>query len=192
MKRILLALAFVAIAVVSKAQTPYYPTIQDTFFGMKMGSKQTVQSIKESVGYKGSYLDDEYTADGKTVTFKDIVFAGRTWDYGTFYLTDSGAFYDLRIYLSLNDGYSNDDERKEAQSTYDNYKQKLTDKYGERYERDLDGGTGMAWYGGNQMAVQISNTRSQSKGGAYRRYVTLDYWQTEIYEKLTQKSDDEL
>lgn len=192
MKRILLALAFGAIAMVSRAQTPYYPTIQDTFFGMKMGSKQTVSSIKVAVGYRGTYSDEEYNAGGKELIFADITFAGNTWDYGVFYLTEEGSFYELKVYNSMKDGYSNDDERKDAQNIYDNYKKKLSDKYGESNEKDAEDGKYVIWLGGNKMGVMVSNERNQSKGGDYRRYVSIDYVQLEIYNKLTQKSDDEL
>lgn len=167
-----------------------YPTIQDTFLGMKMGSKQTAYSIKSAVGYKGEYLNEEYTTNGKKLIFKDIVFAGREWDYGTFYLTEDGSFYMLTVECSLTDWKS--DDKKEAQSIYDSYKQKLTDKYGDKEEKDSDEGKYIMWFGNNDMAVMISNNRGKSNGGEYRRYVSIGYFQTEIYDRLSQKSDDEL
>ena len=168
------------------------PEIQDSFFGMKMGSTQTRLAIDRAVGYKGKWLDEEYISNGKVIIFKDVSFAGRTWDFANFYLTESGVLYEVKFNISLEDYGSYSDEWKQAQSTYNYYRQKLNDKYGEKEETESDNGKYTTFIGKNDMAVIVSNERSQSKGGSYRRYVSLDYIQTEYFNQQTNKSDDEL
>ena len=168
------------------------PEIQDSFFGMKMGSTQTRLTIDRAVGYKGKWLDEEYISNGKVIIFKDVSFAGRTWDFANFYLTESGVLYEVKFNISLEDYGSYSDEWKQAQSTYNYYRQKLNDKYGEKEETESDNGKYTTFIGKNDMAVMVSNERSQSKGGSYRRYVSLDYIQTEYFNQQTNKSDDEL
>lgn len=40
-------------AIIIDSYIAAYPTIQDTFLGIKMGSQQTSYSIKSAIGYKG-------------------------------------------------------------------------------------------------------------------------------------------
>lgn len=168
------------------------PTIQDSFFGMKMGSTQTRWTIKDAVGYKGTYLDEEYTSNGKIIVFTDVSFAGRTWDFANFFLTEDGRFYELRVNRSLRDGVLYEDEMRDAQKTYDYYREKLNEKYGEKEEQDSGDGKYVVYLGSNDMGVILSNERSRSKGGDYRRYVSLDYVQTKISGQQSAKSDDDL
>ena len=168
------------------------PEIQDSFFGMKMGSTQTRLTIERSVGYKGKYLDEEYISNGKVIIFKDVSFAGQTWNFANFYITESCVLYEAKFNMSLEDYGSYSDEWKEAQSIYNYYRQKLNDKYGEKEEKDSDDGKYTTFIGRNDMAVIVSNARSQSKGGSYRRYVSLDYIQTEYFNQQNNKSDNEL
>ena len=42
------------------------------------------------------------------------------------------------------------------------------------------------------MAIIVSNERNQSKGGSFRRYVILDYIQTAIFNRQSDKTDEEL
>ena len=168
------------------------PEIQDSFFGMKMGSTQTRSTIEKYVGYKGKYLNEEYISNGNTITFKDVSFAGRIWDFADFYLTEDGILYEARFNMSYEDYGSYSDEWKQAQSTYDYYRQKLNEKYGEKEESDSDEGKYTTFIGKNDMAVIVSNERGQSKGGSFRRYVSLDYIQTEYFKQQNNKSDNEL
>lgn len=168
------------------------PPIQDSFFGMKMGSLQTRRTITDAVGYKGKYLNEEYTSNGKVIVFTDVSFAGRTWDFANFYLTEEYQFYDVRVNISLRDGALYEAEMRDAQKTYDYYREKLNEKYGEAEEKDSGDGKYVVYFGCNDMCVILSNERSRSKGGDYRRYVSLDYVQTEINGRQSAKSDDDL
>lgn len=168
------------------------PTIQDTFFGMKMGSIQSVSTLKSALGYRGEYLDEQYDSFGKNVSFTKLIFAGRTWDYGNFKLSDKGELYWISAYNSLDDGYFYEDEKKEAERTYEAYKEKLSEKYGQREEKTTDDSKYVIYLGENDMAIILTNERSKSQGGTYRRYVKIEYIQTAINQRLTDSNTNEL
>lgn len=172
-------------------QETYLPEIQDEFFGIKMGKRITESSIKSAIGTKGEFLHSESANSYKKYTFTDVVFAGHTWSYGSFDVTPDGRFFSLSVYDSLGD-YS--DERREAESTFSSFKRKLDDKYGEEEVEQYEDGSGksVTYFGSNDMAVILSNTRSRSSGGSYRRYVKLEYVQFAIYRELQNAADDEL
>lgn len=166
------------------------PTIQDTFFGLKMGTRQTTSTIKWAVGDKGTLLSEDKDIYGKTITFKDITFAGKVWDFGEFRLTENGELYDLSVQISLKDyGF---DDLKEANRTFESFKTKLEEKYGTAEEKTDEAGKRISYIGNNGIGLMLSNERSKSKGGDYRRYVTLEYWHTEIHSQLYNQSNDEL
>ena len=169
-----------------------YPVIQDTFFGLTMGSIQTTGTIKSAVGYRGEYLKEEYNLYGKTVIFTDLIFAGNTWDYGNFSLTEDGELYGVTAYNSLEDGYGYEDERKAAEQTYDLYKANLDAKYGSHEEQQSGNGRSVVYIGRNDMAIILSNKRNESAGGEYRRYVSIEYYQSEIFGSLSDVGFDEL
>ncbi len=166
------------------------PTIQDTFFGLKIGSHQTISTIKSAVGYKGTFLNEEKESYSNRLTFKDIMFAGKTWDFGTFSLTENGELYNLSVNISLTD-YKSDDQ-KEADKTYESFKTRLAEKYGEAKEGIDDEGKFVGYIGNNGIGLSLSKQRSKSKGGDYRLYVTLNYYSFEIYQRLFNQSNDEL
>lgn len=166
------------------------PTIQDTFFGLKMGSRQTVSTIRSAVGHKGTFISEDNDIYGTTITFEDMAFAGKIWDFGDFSLTEKGELYKLRVSISLTD-YKEDDFN-EANRTFESFKAKLEDKYGPTEEKTDEDGKRISYIGNNGIGLMLSNNRSKSKGGDYRRYVTLEYWHTEIHSQLYNQSNDEL
>lgn len=169
-----------------------YPIIQDTFFGMKMGSIQSVSTLKAAIGRRGNYHDEWYGSYGKNVSFTDVIFAGRTWDYCNVQLSDKGELFSIAVYDSLNDGYGYEDEKREAERIYENYKEKLDSKYGKGDESVKDNGKSVCYLGKNDMGIILSNERSKSQGGTYRRFVRIDYIQTAINDRLVEAKDDEL
>ncbi len=167
-----------------------YPTIQDTFFGMKMGSLQNCSTIKQALYGKGEFLRQNHTSSGEVCVFKEVIFAGRTWDFCELCLSDRKELYDIVVYDSLHDfGY---DEKKEAEKLYETYKNKLTVKYGIREEEKEEDEQSVFYLGENSMCVLLYSRRSKSEGGSYRRFVGIDYTQTEIYRRLLAVNDDEL
>lgn len=173
--------------------TKQLPAIQDTFFGMKMGTScSSRQFVINKIGNKGTFLGEDYTSNRKIITFGDISFAGATWDFADFSFTDSGAFYDIDLSCSYNDGYLYKDDENEAQSQYEYFKEKLNGKYGEQEEKNSDEGRYIVYFGSNNMRLILSNRRAKSTGGDYRRYVSLNYTQTEINNQQNAKSDNDL
>lgn len=179
------------VTMLNDIQETSLPEIQDEFFGIKMGKRITESSIKSALGTKGEFLKSESASSYKKYTFTDVVFAGHTWSYGTFDVTPDGRFFSLSVYDSLDD-YS--DERREAESTFSSFKRKLDDKYGEEEVEQYEDGSGksVTYFGSNNMAVILSNTRSRSSGGSYRRYVKLEYIQVALYREIQNAANDEL
>ena len=167
-----------------------FPTLQDTFFGMKIGSRQTTTSIKSAVGHKGTFISEDNVLYGKTVLFKDFMFAGQKWDYGTFIINDEGVLYEIRAEMSLED-YSLDD-KNEANRIYQLFKERLSKKYGEKDEESDEEGIYISYVGNNMISLTLSNERSKSNSGEYRRYVILDYIDLSTFEQLSKQSNDEL
>lgn len=177
------------------AVTDYYlkpfPVIQDTFFGMKMGtSYSSLQFVINQIGNKGTFLNEEYTSIGKIVTFSDVSFAGSTWNFADFDFTDDGAFYSIHLSCNYNDLYK--DDENEAQSQYEYFKEKLDGKYGKQEEKDSDEGRCIVYFGSNNMNLILSNRRAKSRGGDYQRYVSLHYFHTKILSQQNAKSDNDL
>lgn len=166
------------------------PTLQDTFFGMKIGSQQTTTSIKSAIGYKGTFVSEKNSLYGKMVIFKDFMFAGQTWDYGMFIINDEGVLYEIRTEMSLED-YSLDD-KNEANRIYQLFKERLSKKYGEKDEESDEEGTYISYVGNNMISLTLSNERSKSNSGEYRRYVILDYIDLSTIAQLSKQSNDEL
>ena len=166
------------------------PTLQDTFFSMKMGSRQNPSSIKTAVGYKGTFISENNDFYGKVVTFKDLMFAGRTWDFGTFRMNDEGAFYEIRVEISLTDYLS--DDKNELNRVYELFKERLANKYGEKDEESDEDGNSVSYVGNNSITLTLSNIRGKSNGGEYRRYVILNYMDMAIIEQMSKLSNDEL
>ena len=92
----------------------------------------------------------------------------------------------------MSDYSYNYDERNEAKQTYDSFKSRLDEKYGNVVEKDENGKCSSVYIGENDVAIVLSNERSKSSGGEYRRYVTIAYVQTDINNELANKSSDEL
>lgn len=167
------------------------PTIQDTFFGLKMGNRITSSQIKSAVGTKGVFSKEERESNTIINTFTDLYFAGSKWDFANFLCMSDGKFYWFNAYDSYGD-YGTDNER-EAKNQYESLKEKLDEKYGVGDEKkDDDGNLSTTYFGSNGIAIIISNERSRSMGGSYRRYVKIEYINVELYQKQNAAYDDEL
>lgn len=168
-----------------------YPTIQDTFFGMKMGSTQSFSRLKSALWHKGEFLRKKYILSGSIAyTFTKVPFAGRTWDYCELSLSNKNELYEVCVYDSLDD--CSDDAKKEAGDLYRTFKNKLLVKYGIRNEVASDDDLYVFYSGENWIFLTLYNRRNESEGGAYRRYVGLDYTQQQIYGRLQEANDNEL
>ena len=171
---------------------PPRPKIQDTFFGLKLGEHYGVNDIRKAFYHNGEYLDCSNGGNTVSYTYTDVYFAGHRWNYCVVDITDDGRFYSIRAYDSLSDNSYNYDERNEAKQTYDSFKSRLDEKYGNAVDTDEDGKCSSVYWGENDVAIVLSNKRSKSSGGEYRRYVSIAYVQTDINNELANKSSDEL
>ena len=196
MKKYIVIFIALAFSVIANAQNELQmigntiPAVQDTFFGIKLGSGQTEESINAAVGNKGTFFSDHVVSFGKLITYKDIDFAGKKWDYCDFHLTGKGQFYKLNFYISLSDNNLEDSES--ADESYESFRSKLASKYGERREITDENEKQVFYVGSNGICLRLSSMRIQSNGGQYRRYVTLNYFDRKINDNLDTQNLDEL
>lgn len=169
------------------------PDIQDTFFGMTVRKKYSSSAIKSYVGSKGIFLEENREGDINSIVFKDIYFAGIRWDFGQFLTSGKNELFYFEAYNSLPDGYTDDDERREAKRTYESLKARLDVKYGEGHEdMDEDGNLETYYFGRNDMVVSIRNYRSKSTSGLFRRFVGIKYINKTLLNSQSVASDNDL
>lgn len=83
--------------------------VEDTFFGLPLGSDVSLASIVKAVGANGSYMGSSKEAKTRVHTFKDLTFADHEWDYALFSVTPTGklvAFTVYDVYEGFLKGYS--------------------------------------------------------------------------------------
>ncbi len=168
------------------------PTIQDTFLGLKLGNKYTLEKVKALVGIKGDFLNSNRTANGTLVSFKKVAYAGKIWDFGEILLSHEGEFSKITIYDSLEDFY---EERNDAKSTYDSYKESLDKKYRTAlYPITEEKGQNFSstYLGSNGIALELYSRRGKTANGNYRRFVGLDYTHLGILNRNLEAMEDEL
>lgn len=177
---------------IEKIVSNIIPPIQDKFLGLKMGEKYSVEKVKTLVGMKGDFMESERTAVGTRLIFSKMAYAGKIWDYGEIILSLDGAFYKISIYDSVNDYY---DDRTEAKSIYNNYKETLDKKYGgavgpvvEEKGEDLSS----TYLGSNGIWLELYTRRGKSSGGNYRRYVGMVYSHMGIISQFQEATENEL
>ena len=71
-------------------------------------------------------------------------------------------------------------------------KEKLDEKYGESETKSEDGNLSTIYIGGNDMAIMLDKEKSKSKGGTYRNYFKLTYYQSAIGSSQSKADNDEL
>ena len=151
-----------------------FPHIQDSFFGITLGQKYDFNRVKTAVGIKGDFVRIRRDADGNTVTFSNVSYAGKIWDYGEFFLTNEGQFARFCIYDSLGQSMQ---EKREAKKTYKDLKALLEKKYDDTVavedDRGLEAST--QYLGENQIFLEVYTKSNKSSGGSYRQYVGLEY-----------------
>ena len=168
---------------------PPRPNIQDTFFGLKMGNKYTHSQIKLALNGRGKFLSESNIGEN-SVTFTDVYFAGSKWDFCAISLSAKNELYIISFYNS----YATYEYEEEAATkrTYQSLKEKLDEKYGERETKSEDGNLSTIYIGGNDMAIMLDKEKSKSKGGSYRNYFKLTYYQSAIGSSQSKADNDEL
>lgn len=80
MRKFLLLLALSLSTLLCGAQTQnadLLPEIRNTFFGLRLGTVQSRESIQKAVGKKGEQMGAN---EGSFVVFHNVPFEGKTWD----------------------------------------------------------------------------------------------------------------
>lgn len=102
MRRFLLLLALSLSTLLCGAQTQnadLLPEIRNTFFGLRLGTVQSRESIQKAVGEKGEQV---WANEGTCVVFYNIPFEGKTWDIVRFRIDEDGILYDIS-FLEVNE-----------------------------------------------------------------------------------------
>jgi len=169
---------------------PALPNIQDTFFGLKMGSKYTHSQVKLALNGKGEFLNENSGAGENSVSFTDVYFAGSKWDFCEISLSAKNELYIVSFYNT----YATYDYEEEAETkkSYQYLKSRLDDKYGESETKNEDGELATVYIGGNDMAILLTKEKSKSKSGSYRNYFKLTYYQRAVASSQSKANDDEL
>lgn len=167
------------------------PEVQDTFFGLKFGSRPTMSQVKTAVGSRGSFLESGDPA-APEYTFSDVYYAGKRWKYAVFSITPNGQFYQFSAYDTYPDNSWNTDERQMANSTFEDMKGRLDSKYGEAETQKDEDGVHASYIGKRKVCARLSNERGISKGGEYRRYVKISYFDYNLMSEASSSIDDEL
>ena len=76
--------------------------VQDTFFGIKMGTQVSSMNISNALRRRGSYREEKVDPDSRKVVFADVYFAGKRWTYANFYLTSKGLLYGIHFCDCIN------------------------------------------------------------------------------------------
>lgn len=151
------------------------PKVQDTFFGIEMGTQVSSMNISNALRRRGSYREEKVDPDSRKVVFADVYFAGKRWTYANFYLTSKGLLYGIHFCDCINRDSDYTKEWRCASSIYELYRNELEDKYGEGVEKEILDGQQTTFLGSNDMTVIVSHKLGQSEGGEIRRYVELYY-----------------
>ncbi len=166
------------------------PTIQDTFFGLRMGMTYTESQVRAILDKKGQYSSTETMPYGKSISYLNVIFAGQKWDMCVVDLTSKNEFYYFDCYNSFKtyDG----DEQKEAKDLYESIKSRLDAKYGEGGSINKENEKSTTYAGKNNVGVVVSEKKAKSKGGTYRKYVDIAYFKYDLYRNQVYKADQEL
>lgn len=149
--------------------------VQDTFFGIEMGTQVSSMNISNALRRRGAYREEKVDPDSRKVVFADVYFAGKRWTYANFYLTSKGLLYGIHFCDCINRDSDYTKEWRCASSIYELYRNALEDKYGEGVEKEILDGQQTTFLGSNDMTVIVSHKLGQSEGGEIRRYVELYY-----------------
>lgn len=161
----------------------YAQNIQDTFYGMKLGSTVYANTIINKVGNLGSYTDVEYYAASNLVRFQQITFAGKQWSSAYFGLNKMGRLYCFH----LADHFT---KRTSAIEQFNHFKNILDSKYPDSNfdEEKMD----VRYWGDNGIGVMLSLSYSESRAGTYYYYLQLEYAVVDLAIEVEQKQNLEL
>lgn len=183
-------------SVVKDLTTPL-PTIQDTFLGLKLGNSYTQTQIRTALAKKSEkVLDVDRIPSGYSLSAYKVSFGGHIWDFCKVnYIGDttSGKIYSISFECNYQDyGY----DKQEALELYNSFLNKLNEKYGDNDSDNVEVGKdnerSKLYLGSNNIGVFLHYERAKSKGGDWRRYVSLEYTHVDLLMSISESNDAEL
>ena len=166
------------------------PTIQDTFFGLRMGKTYTESQVRAILDKKGQYSSTETMPYGKSISYLNVSFAGQEWDMCEVSLTRNNELY---YFVCYNSYKSYDiDELEDAKKLYESIKSRLDTKYGEGKSDYKENEKSTTYAGNNNMGVIVSEKKAKSKGGTYMKYVMVAYFKYDLVNNQVYESNQEL
>lgn len=184
MKKALLLLA-ASIICISQSNIVNAQDVQNTFFNMRLGNVLSTQTIRNNVGTRGKYGQYENRGSIQRVIFVDISFGAEIWTWGDFQLTNDGHFFEFTV----ENAYSN---KVEAEQFYTKMKQRLFEKYSNRYEENRDSGHIVYFGGGSDSYASLELKYRKANSGDWLYYVDLSYWSGYWINKVVNDTESEL
>ena len=179
MKRILL-LCTLIVSLYSSAQN-----IQDSFFGLKIGTKADGTIIKKAM--EGRLHTDLVIDESYMLTIygaKNVDFGGVTWD-----LTMFGTYFKEHLFGSIVFTKTSSNQKKIAEEMED-LKKALTDKYGTPQPTKEE--TGFRWKGKNGIVLKLVIEEESTMIGGKVQRLRLSYADIDINERYQKIIDAEL
>lgn len=73
-------------------------SVENTFFGIKLGSDVSLVSITRAVGASGLYHSSHNEGKTRVHAFKNVTYSDNEWDYALFNVTPSGKLVGFTVY----------------------------------------------------------------------------------------------
>lgn len=195
MRKFLLLFALSLSTLLCGAQTQnadLLPEIQDTFFGLRLGTVQSLESIRKALPCK----EDDIKENVWGIAVQNVKFAGNTWDVVNFYMTDDGVLFQVSLFMIIDDSFSSLlSEQDKSQTEYERLKQRLDNKYGEGETGKLGAGQCTRYFGRNNIGAMITRCNwdlDDDLTKIYHHIVTLTYTMIDYLLEQQKRMDDEL
>lgn len=161
--------------------------VQDTFMGMKLGTKLTDAAISANVGTRGTYSRIDNMVTYTSMRFSNTLFAGHKWYSAYFYRDKDKVFYEFKV-SDLFDSFSN----QEALKDFRLWREKLNSKYTPTELEGKNGVNNLAYHGDNGVIILLSLEYLKSTLDVYHYYVTIEYIKEDLYNSVMEATNDEL
>lgn len=149
------------------------PEIRNTFFGLRLGTIQSRESIQKAVGKTNAQVRANEKADGINVVFNSVSFEGKTWDIVRFRLDEDGILYGIAFQEVTEEPASK--SCTTTDKTYETIRKALDEKYGTGVESQVEGGLSTKYFGENLMVLVLSYTISRDASELAHGKVSLSY-----------------
>ncbi len=195
MKRVSLILFVLALA---SAAVTAQDRIQDTFFGVKLGSDY--RSVCRSDCFRNEYSGSNRWALRDLMRYKResvsvgsrhrLIFAGYYWEEARFYFTDAEVFYKIRFYIPYSD-------KRSSEERYNELRAGLQKRYGGltgiSVETDDvwndDDAVSVTYRDGQGRSCVLSREFREAQGGKKYYYVFLRYEDNDVKLKASYLED---